>query len=56
LKPKIENSFYFKLEFSDFSKTFFAMSSKYGNVCMMYFKDFYITHSFKSFLKDHVLY
>jgi hypothetical protein len=25
----------FKLEFSDFNKTFFAMSSKYGNVFMV---------------------
>jgi hypothetical protein len=31
------------------------MNSKYGNVFMEFFKDFYIAYSLKSFLKDHVL-
>jgi hypothetical protein len=28
---------------------------KYGNLFMVFFKDFYITYSLKSFLKGHVL-
>jgi hypothetical protein len=43
------------LGFHDFNKIFFVMSSKYGNVFMMGFKDFCITYSLKSFLKGHVL-
>jgi hypothetical protein len=43
------------LGLSDFHKIFFAMSSKYGNVFMVFFIDFYITYSLKSFLKGHVL-
>jgi hypothetical protein len=31
------------------------MSSKYGNLFMVFFEDFYITYSLKSFLKGHVL-
>jgi hypothetical protein len=31
------------------------MSSKYENLIMVLFKDFYITYSLKSFLKDHDL-
>jgi hypothetical protein len=31
------------------------MSSKYGNLFMMFFKDLYIAHLLKSFLKGHVL-
>jgi hypothetical protein len=43
------------LGFSDFDKIIFAMSSKYGNLFIVIFKDFYITYSLKSFLKGHVL-
>jgi hypothetical protein len=56
IEKKIENSskFYFKLEFSNFHKIFFAMNSKYGYLFMVFSKDFYITYSLKSFLKGHV--
>jgi hypothetical protein len=52
---KIPSKFDFRLGFSDFDKSFFAMSSKYGNLNMVFFEDFYITYSLKSFLKNHVL-
>jgi hypothetical protein len=54
-KLKIPSKFDFRLGFSDFKKIFFAMSSKYGNLFMVFFKDFYNTYSLKSFLKGHVL-
>jgi hypothetical protein len=54
-KLKIPSTFDFWLEFSDFNKIFFAMSSKYGNLFMVFFYDFYITYLLKSFLKGHVL-
>jgi hypothetical protein len=31
------------------------MSSKYGNLFMVFFKDYCITYSLKSLLKGHVL-
>jgi hypothetical protein len=31
------------------------MSSKYGNLFLVFFRDFNITYSLKLFLKDHVL-
>jgi hypothetical protein len=52
---KITSKFDSTLGFSDFDKIFFAMSSKYENLYMVFFEDFYITYSLKSFLKDHVL-
>jgi hypothetical protein len=54
-KLKIPSKLDFKLEFTDFDKNFFAMNSKYGNIFIVFFKDFYITYSLKSFLKDYVL-
>jgi hypothetical protein len=47
---KFSSKFSFRLGFSDFNKIFFAMSSKYGNVFMLFLKDFYINYSLKSFL------
>jgi hypothetical protein len=37
---KIPSKFDFRLGFSDFDKVFFAMSSKYGNLFMVFFIDF----------------
>jgi hypothetical protein len=34
---KISSKFDFRLEFSDFNKFFFALSSKYGNLFMVFF-------------------
>jgi hypothetical protein len=36
----IPSKFDFRLEFTDFDKIFVAMSSKYGNIFMVFFKGF----------------
>jgi hypothetical protein len=61
---KIPSKFDFRLGFSDFDKIFFAMSLKYGNLFMVFFKEFFYyllglrdaTHNRWRALKDQILY
>jgi hypothetical protein len=47
--------FGFRLNVGDIYKTIFAMSLKHENIFMVFFTNFYIAYSLKSFLKGHVL-
>jgi hypothetical protein len=46
-KLKILSKCNIRLNIIDYNKIFFIMSSKYGNLLMVFFKDFYIAYSMK---------